>query len=407
MLDAGADLGVVVAFGQLIQRPVLERLPMVNLHFSLLPRWRGAAPVERALLAGDAETGVCLMQLEEGLDTGPVFARRRVPIDARVDRRRPAPAAGRRRARSCSSHDPRRRAARPDAPGGRADLRREARRRPTSSRLGAPADELDRVVRVGGAWTTFRGRRLKVLDAEPVDAADGGEPDETDEAGGPAPGALIGDDVTTGSGRLRLLTVQPEGKPAMAAAAWRHGAHPGPADRLGPDRRGGTVRGHDRRALRNRPGGQGAHRVRRGRARDPRGPQRRGARRAADGGGLLGGRPSGRRGRDRRPSPAALTELADGFAGLIVSTGGTGFTPARPHAGGHEGGHRAGGAGAGRGDAPGQPPRPAVAGHRRDPRPGVILNTPGSPKGCVEQLEAVLDVLPHALRLLAETPTDH
>jgi methionyl-tRNA formyltransferase len=61
---------------------VLAALPFVNLHFSLLPRWRGAAPVERALLAGDTETGVCLMQLEEGLDTGPVFAREVVPIGA-------------------------------------------------------------------------------------------------------------------------------------------------------------------------------------------------------------------------------------------------------------------------------------------------------------------------------------
>ena len=84
VLDLDADLGVVVAYGALVRRPVLERLPMVNLHFSLLPRWRGAAPVERALLAGDRETGVCLMQLEEGLDTGPVFACRTVAIGART-----------------------------------------------------------------------------------------------------------------------------------------------------------------------------------------------------------------------------------------------------------------------------------------------------------------------------------
>ena len=71
-LDAGADLGVVVAFGRLIKPHVLERLPMINVHFSLLPRWRGAAPVERAILAGDTETGVCIMALEESLDTGPV-----------------------------------------------------------------------------------------------------------------------------------------------------------------------------------------------------------------------------------------------------------------------------------------------------------------------------------------------
>ena len=72
VLALGADLGVVVAFGQLIKPHALAALPMVNLHFSLLPRWRGAAPVERALLAGDDVTGVCLMQLDEGLDTGPI-----------------------------------------------------------------------------------------------------------------------------------------------------------------------------------------------------------------------------------------------------------------------------------------------------------------------------------------------
>src|SRR2546421_3066222 len=75
----GAQLGVVVAFGQLIPQSVLDALPSgyVNMHFSLLPRWRGAAPVERAMLAGDPETGVCLMLLEKGLDTGPVYACRR------------------------------------------------------------------------------------------------------------------------------------------------------------------------------------------------------------------------------------------------------------------------------------------------------------------------------------------
>ena len=63
VMDVGAELGVVVAYGRLIRPHVLAVLPMVNVHFSLLPRWRGAAPVERAILAGDTETGVCLMQL--------------------------------------------------------------------------------------------------------------------------------------------------------------------------------------------------------------------------------------------------------------------------------------------------------------------------------------------------------
>src|SRR6202521_2267004 len=74
VVGAGAELGVVVAYGRIIPASVLERLPMVNLHFSLLPRWRGAAPVERAILEGDAETGVCLMAVEKGLDTGPIYA---------------------------------------------------------------------------------------------------------------------------------------------------------------------------------------------------------------------------------------------------------------------------------------------------------------------------------------------
>ena len=78
----GADLGVVVAFGQLLPASLLAtcRLGYVNLHFSLLPRWRGAAPVERAVLAGDEETGVCVMALDEGLDTGAVYACERTPI---------------------------------------------------------------------------------------------------------------------------------------------------------------------------------------------------------------------------------------------------------------------------------------------------------------------------------------
>ena len=82
VLDAGIELGVVVAYGRIIPRRVLEAVPMVNLHFSLLPRWRGAAPVERALLAGDATTGVCLMEVAEGLDTGAVYAVEETPIAA-------------------------------------------------------------------------------------------------------------------------------------------------------------------------------------------------------------------------------------------------------------------------------------------------------------------------------------
>src|SRR5262249_47751409 len=80
---SGAEVGGVVAFGPLLPVRLFTSVPLgfVNVHFSLLPRWRGAAPVERAILAGDRETGVCIMQIEEGLDTGPVYARASTPID--------------------------------------------------------------------------------------------------------------------------------------------------------------------------------------------------------------------------------------------------------------------------------------------------------------------------------------
>ena len=140
------------------------RGPMVNLHFSLLPRWRGAAPVERAVLAGDSRTGVCLMALEEGLDTGPVYACEALAIgadetadDLRDRLGRPAP-------RSWSTACPRG-LGEPQV-SGRADVRRQARPGRARDRLVATGcrDSL-RLVRLGRAWTTFRGRRLRVLRA--------------------------------------------------------------------------------------------------------------------------------------------------------------------------------------------------------------------------------------------------
>ncbi len=78
------ERGVVVAYGAIIPEPLLRRVPMLNVHFSLLPRWRGAAPVQRALLAGDEETGVTIISLEPSLDTGPVHLERRIRIDEKT-----------------------------------------------------------------------------------------------------------------------------------------------------------------------------------------------------------------------------------------------------------------------------------------------------------------------------------
>ena len=221
VLDAGVELGVVVAFGRLVKPHVLERVPMVNLHFSLLPRWRGAAPVERAILAGDTETGVCLMQLEEGLDTGPVYAVERVSIGPDepadllrsrlvtvgtrllVERLReglgePVPQAG--------------------------EPTYAAKLDPEEFRLDwwRPAVDLHRVVRLGRAWTTFRGKRLRVLATRLVPAAAG------------AHGEIEGLVVAAGDGAgLELVEVQPEGKGPVPAASWANGARLQPGERLG------------------------------------------------------------------------------------------------------------------------------------------------------------------------------
>lgn len=222
LLGQGFDLGVVVAFGQLVRPHVLAELAMVNLHFSLLPRWRGAAPVERALLAGDALTGVCLMQLEEGLDTGGVLECRSLPIA-------PRDTADALRARLVEVGselllDVLRQGLGPAHPQ-EGEVTYAAKLEPHELRLrwGEPAEQLDRVVRLGGAWTTFRGRRLKVLAARPAPA----------QPGDPAPGVLDGDRVGTSDGVLVLEVVQPEGRGPMSALDWRNGARPAPGEVLG------------------------------------------------------------------------------------------------------------------------------------------------------------------------------
>jgi methionyl-tRNA formyltransferase len=219
-LTVDADLGVVVAFGRLIKPHVLDRLAMINLHFSLLPRWRGAAPVERAILAGDRETGVDVMVVEEGLDTGGIYAESRVAIDDDLTLAELRSILVERGIQLLLEllrdgiGAPRPQIGEPTY---------AAKIEPHEHRLdwSRPADELARVVRLGDAWTTFRGRRLKVHRARVSDRTD------------LAPGAIEGACAGTAAGALELVTVQPEGKAPMSFAAWRNGARPRPDESFG------------------------------------------------------------------------------------------------------------------------------------------------------------------------------
>lgn len=217
--EAGADLGVVVAFGRIIKPPVLAKLAMVNLHFSPLPRWRGAAPVERAILAGDDETAVCLMAVEEGLDTGGIYAEQRTPIG-------PDETAEQLRARLVDIGS----AMLIEALGAGLGSPRPQVGEPTYADKitpeelhldwHRPASLLARLPRVGKAWTTFRSRRLLVIEAHAVPE-------------GPDPGTLDGVVAGTGDGGLELVRVQPEGKGILTARDWVNGARPAPGERLG------------------------------------------------------------------------------------------------------------------------------------------------------------------------------
>lgn len=202
-LTPPAELGVVVAFGQLIRPHVLAALPLVNLHFSLLPRWRGAAPVERAILAGDEVTGVCLMAVEEGLDTGGVYRRAEVSIG-------PDETAAELRARLVCVGTGLLLAALDEGLGSvepqSGEVTYAEKLHPTERRIdwSRPPEEIHRLVRLGGAWTTHGGKRLKVWRST-LDAV----------------------------GELELVEVQPEGKSRMAMRDWANGAHWAPGDPLG------------------------------------------------------------------------------------------------------------------------------------------------------------------------------
>ena len=215
-LDVGADLGVVVAYGRIIPVDVLARLPMINVHFSLLPRWRGAAPVERALMAGDTQTGICIMRIEEGLDTGVVYDRVEVPIRddhtltslrAELVEASLAPLVHA-VTHGCGAGE-----------AQRGEPTHAAKIEPSELQIrwSASARDIVALTKLETAWFMLAGKRVRVLAARLAEPA------------GASAGKVLridtdGVTVACGDGAVTLLTVQPEGKNAMSAAAWANGA---------------------------------------------------------------------------------------------------------------------------------------------------------------------------------------
>ena len=221
-----ADVAVVVAYGLILPQTVLDapRLGCLNIHASLLPRWRGAAPIHRAIMAGDAETGVCIMQMEAGLDTGPVLLRQATTIGmdettGELHDRLSAMGAGLilqaldqldQLSPEVQPADGVTYAAKIDKAEARVDWTR-------------PAAEVDRLIRglspFPGAWCLMGQDRVKLLKSRVV-------------PGQGAPGQVLpGLTIACGEGAVEILTAQREGKRAQAQADFLRGAQlPGRLD---------------------------------------------------------------------------------------------------------------------------------------------------------------------------------
>ena len=216
----GLDAAIVVAYGLILPKPILDapKLGCFNLHGSLLPRWRGAAPIQRAIMAGDLQTGVMSMRMEEGLDTGPVLMAERTPIDrktygelhdelARLGADLMARSLGAIERGSVTET-----AQTEDGATYAKKIAKEEARIDWTR----PARELDCLVRglspSPGAWCEFSGERLKILNCVP-------------DTGGGTPGMILDDAllVACGDGALRLTRVQRPGKAAMDASGLLRG----------------------------------------------------------------------------------------------------------------------------------------------------------------------------------------
>jgi methionyl-tRNA formyltransferase len=243
-----ADVAVVAAYGRILPGDVLSgpRLGCVNVHASLLPKYRGAAPIAWAIVRGEIETGITLMKLDEGLDTGPTFARLVTPIG-------PEEPAGELSARLAALGAEALIKWLPDYVEGRCVLvpqdGAKATLAPPMSKEDGRIDWSLSAARVHdhvrgvnpwpGAFTTARDHTLKVLATRALDVGSGkGEPDPLVFGTEPTPGRVLLADkmrvvVSCGRGLVELITVQPEGKRAMRAGEWQMGRGVAQGDVLG------------------------------------------------------------------------------------------------------------------------------------------------------------------------------
>lgn len=213
-MNADGLLGVVVAFGNLISTEILQRVPMINIHYSALPRWRGAAPVERAILEGDSTTAVCIIQVVEQLDAGDVLASTSCDIRSDDDVVGLRARLGRLAlpllidicSNGVSSQQPQQ---------GEVVIARKISTNDLAISWSSNAELISRQVRLGNAFTFFDGKRFKVHEVSasteqlPVGSI-----------------SFVNGRVLVGTlnGSVQLLTVQPEGKPRIDASEWARGA---------------------------------------------------------------------------------------------------------------------------------------------------------------------------------------
>ncbi|MBB5695387.1 methionyl-tRNA formyltransferase [Roseomonas pecuniae] len=223
------DAAVVVAYGLILPKAMLDapRRGCLNIHASLLPRWRGAAPIHAAVLAGDAETGITIMRMDEGLDTGPMLLREATPIGPRettVEVHDRLSEMGARLILRALDEDP------PATPQPGEGTTYAPKLGKEDGRLdwSHPAPALDRRVRAmtpwPGAFTALNGEPLRVLSAEPA------------PGGGAPPGTVLDDSLLVACGEgtaLRLTRVQRAGRGAMEAAAFLRGTPVPPGTVLG------------------------------------------------------------------------------------------------------------------------------------------------------------------------------